>query len=94
MAQHFSNLQTVTGEKAIAHKVTDSVTLGDAKVKNSNAPLRAIAHNPTDTTPSVCWNFSPKCWNFSPKCWNFETWLKKITPPFPESLATLIWRSP
>ncbi|MDT9313678.1 hypothetical protein, partial [Limnospira sp. Paracas R14] len=53
MAQHFSNLQTVTGEKAIAHKVTDSVTLGDAKVKNLNAPLRAIAHNPTDTIPSV-----------------------------------------
>ncbi|MET0099831.1 hypothetical protein, partial [Limnospira platensis] len=50
---HFSNLQTVTGEKAIANKVTDSVTLGDAKVKNLNAPLRAIAHNPTDTTPSV-----------------------------------------
>ena len=53
MAQHFSNLQTVTGEKAIANKVTDSVTLGDAKVKNLNAPLRAIAHNPTDTIPSV-----------------------------------------
>ncbi|WP_193408637.1 hypothetical protein [Arthrospira platensis] len=72
-------------------------TLGDAKVKNLNAPLRAIAHNPTDTIPSVppeVLDFSPKCWNFSPKCWNFETLSGGIMQLSAKSPVILMWRSP
>ncbi|MEI2422667.1 hypothetical protein V6O07_20750, partial [Arthrospira platensis SPKY2] len=88
-----SNPQTITGDKTAAHQATNSVTQGDEKVKKSPAPVSAIAHQITDTIPTVpqkCWNLSLKCGNLSPKCWNFETWLKRITPLFPESPVILI----
>ncbi|MBS0015426.1 MAG: hypothetical protein KFF72_03505 [Arthrospira sp. SH-MAG29] len=53
MTQHFSNPQIVAGDKAIAHKTTNSVTLGDGKVKNFYPSPLITAHKPTDTTPGV-----------------------------------------
>ena len=53
MNRQNSNPQTITGDKTAAHQATNSVTQGDEKVKKSPAPVSAIAHQITDTIPTV-----------------------------------------
>ena len=53
MNRQNSNPQTITGDKTATHQATNSVTLGDEKVKKSPAPVSAIAHQITDTIPTV-----------------------------------------